>query len=344
MSGGTMAPSRETTRPNETSHAVEMRGQWKHYLNRIAIFLLLSSMVAAGWPGGEVKRPRILGISHMALFVSDLQKSRWFYEDFLGYAEPYNLKRDDGSVRIAFIKINEDQYIELFTDSPKQEGQLNHIAFYTDSAEGLRANLASLGAKVPEKVGKGKIGNSNFNITDPNGHTVEIVQYEPDSWTRRAEGKYLPDTRISTHMAHQGVTVAALDASTKFYGGILGFQEFWRGSSSGKVLSWVNMRVPDGQDYLEFMLYSKPPDAREMGVKNHICLVTSDIEKAVASLKARPAAKSYTLPIEIKVGVNGKRQANLFDPDGTRIELMEPNTLDGKPVPPSAAPPPNAMR
>jgi len=308
--------------------------------NRITIFLLLSNIVAAALSGGEVSRPRILGISHMALFVSDLEKSRWFYEDFLGYAEPYNLKRDDGSVRIAFIKINEDQYIELFTDSSKQEGQLNHIAFYTDSAEGLRANLASLGVKVPEKVGKGKIGNSNFNITDPDGHTVEIVQYEPDSWTRRAEGKYLPDTRISTHMAHEGVTVAALDPSTKFYGGILGFQEFWRGSSSGKVLSWVNMRVPDGQDYLEFMLYSKPPDAREMGVKNHICLVTSDIEKAVASLKARPAAKSYTLPIEIKVGVNGKRQANLFDPDGTRIELMEPNTFDGKPVPPSAAPPP----
>jgi lactoylglutathione lyase len=309
-------------------------------INRTAILLLLSGLIVAARPGDEIKRPRILGISHMALFVSDLQKSRWFYEDFLGYAEPYNLKRDDGSVRIAFIKINEDQYIELFTDAPKQEGQLNHIAFYTDSAEGLRAYLASQGVKVPEKVGTGKIGNSNFNITDPDGHTVEIVQYEPDSRTRRAEGKYLPDARISAHMAHEGVTVGALDPSAKFYGGILGFQEFWRGSSSGKVLSWVNMRVPDGQDYLEFMLYSKPPDAREMGGKNHICLLTSDVEKAVATLKARAAAKSYTLPIEIKVGVNGKRQANLFDPDGTRVELMEPNTLDGKPVPSSAAPPP----
>jgi hypothetical protein len=80
-------------------------------------FLLLSNIVAAALSGDEVSRPRILGISHMALFVSDLQKSRWFYEDFLGYAEPYNLKRDDGSVRIAFIKSNENQYIELFTAS-----------------------------------------------------------------------------------------------------------------------------------------------------------------------------------------------------------------------------------
>ena len=217
---------------------------------------------------------------------------------------------------------------------------MNHISFFTDSAGDMRAYLAAKGVKVPEKVGKGKIGNSNFNITDPDGHTVEIVQYQPDSWTRREKGKHMPDTRISMHIPHVGVLVRQLDASQKFYGDILGFQEFWRGSSSGKVLSWVNMRVPDGGDYLELMLYSTPPDAKQMGVKNHVCLVTPDIEKAVAALEARPARKSYAQPIEIRTGVNGKRQANLFDPDGTRIELMEPNTANGKTVPPSTAPPP----
>jgi lactoylglutathione lyase len=40
------------------------------------------------------------------------------------------------------------------------------------------------------------------------------------------------------------------------------------------------------------------------------------------------------------VGKNGKRQVNLYDPDGTRVELMEAHPADGKPVPPSTAPPP----
>jgi lactoylglutathione lyase len=31
---------------------------------------------------------------------------------------------------------------------------------------------------------------------------------------------------------------------------------------------------------------------------------------------------------------------NLFDPDGTRVELMEPETIDGQPAPPSTLPPP----
>jgi catechol 2,3-dioxygenase-like lactoylglutathione lyase family enzyme len=310
-------------------------------MKRLAISLLLAISFAGSIAGNDVRRPRVLGLSHMALFVSDLKKARAFYEDFLGYEEPYVLKREDGSDRIVFIKINDNQYIELFAENPKQEGHLNHIAFFTDSAQGLREYLASRGIKVPDKVTKGRIGNSNFNIVDPDGHTVEIVQYEPDSWTRREKGKFMPETRVSTRMAHVGVTVGALEASLKFYRDVLGFQEFWRGTSSGTELSWVNMRVPDGDDYLELMLYSKPPDAGQMGTKNHICLFTPDIKKAVAMLESRPERKNYNKPIEIRVGKNGKRQVNLFDPDGTRIELMEPNTVDGKAVPSSTAPPPN---
>jgi lactoylglutathione lyase len=95
---------------------------------------------------------------------------------------------------------------------------------------------------------------------------VEIVQYEPESWTTREKGRFIPDTRISTQMAHAGILVGHLEPATKFYRDVLGFQEFWRGSSSGNELSWVNMRVPDGNDYLEFMLYSKMPDVIRLGL------------------------------------------------------------------------------
>jgi catechol 2,3-dioxygenase-like lactoylglutathione lyase family enzyme len=309
-------------------------------MNRMACVLLFTLFVRGSVIGQKVTRPRVLGVAHMALYVNDLQAARAFYKDFLGFAEPFVLKRDDGSDRIAFIKINDEQYIELFAEAPKQDVHLNHIAFYTDSAPAMLAYLASRGVKVPGTVGKGRIGNSNFNIVDPDGHTVEIIQYEPDSWTLREKSKFMPDTRISTHIAHIGVLIGALDPAMKFYGDVLGFEDIWRGGPSSDVLSWVNMRVPDGKDYLEFMLYSAPPDAAQIGVKNHICLITPDIKAAVAIRESRPSRKSYSRPIEIRVGKNGKRQANLFDPDGTRIELMEPNTVDGKPVPTSKAPAP----
>jgi lactoylglutathione lyase len=65
-----------------------------------------------------------------------------------------------------------------------------------------------------------------------------------------------------------------------------------------------------------------------------------DIEKAKAELESRAASAGYTRPLEIRTGINRRRQLNLYDPDGTRVELMEPHTVDGKPAVSSNAPPP----
>jgi lactoylglutathione lyase len=64
----------------------------------------------------------------------------------------------------------------------------------------------------------------------------------------------------------------------------------------------------------------------------------------MAELNAKPYRAKYQRPIEQHVGVNRKRQVNLFDPDGTRIELMETVTAEGKPAASSTAPPPSAGR
>ena len=63
--------------------------------------------------------------------------------------------------------------------------------------------------------------------------------------------------------------------------------------------------------------------------------------EALARLEASPYRQAYTRPLEIRTGVNRRRQLNLFDPDGTRIELMESRTVDGTPPPPSTLPLPH---
>ncbi|HWC19580.1 MAG TPA: VOC family protein, partial [Terriglobales bacterium] len=189
----------------------------------LRIWILLACVCLAA-PKQDVARPRILGVAHAAFYVSDLGKARNFYEDFLGFQEAFVLKRDDGSIRIAFLKINDAQYVELFTDAAKNDGQLNHIAIYTDSAQQMRDYLAGHGVKVPEKVTKGKTGNYNFTVIDPDGHRLEIVQYEPDSWTGENGGKFLPSTRISSRIMHVGFLVRDLDSAMKFYRDLLGFK------------------------------------------------------------------------------------------------------------------------
>jgi len=291
--------------------------------------------------GPAPRRPKILGVAHIALFVSDLEKARSFYRGLLGFDEPFTLPAPNGGVDIAFVKINDRQWIELFNRPTTGEGQLNHIALYTESAEGMRDYLASRGVAVPERVPKGRTGNKNFTVKDPDGHTVEIVEYQSDSWTGTDAGKHVPDTRLSSRALHVGVLSGSLDRSMAFYGDILGFREFWRGNAAtSKTLSWVNMRVPEGDDYIELMLYEQLPEPSNRGSAHHLCLEVPDVEKAVASFNARPSRSSYARDVAIRTGVNRKRQVNLFDPDGTRVELMEPVTIDGKPAPSSVLPPP----
>lgn len=300
-------------------------------------FLLCLTLAAFG--AIESKRPRLLGVAHMAVFVSDIEKARGFYRDLLGFQEPYDLKNTDGSLSMTFFKVNEDQYIEVFPGLKPEQDRLNHIAFATDDAAELRAFLAARGVQVPASASKVRIGNTSFNVKDPEGHTLEFTQYEPSGWTRREAGKFLSDKRISTRIMHVGILVGDAPQTTKFYGDVLGLKEFWRGNSANsQFVSWINMRLPDSQDYIEYMLYSDLPAPTQRGSQHHICLEVPDIEKALARLQANPYRKSYTRPMEVRTGVNRRRQLNLFDPDGTRIELMEPRTVDGQPPPASTLP------
>jgi len=312
-------------------------------MKKIVLCAMLTTAVA-GWIFSATtdapKRPKILGVAHIALAVHDVEKTRAYYKDFLGFGEPYKLDNADGSLSMTFIKVNDRQYIEIFPEKSAGTDRLLHISVETDDAEAMRVYLRSKGIKVPDTVAKGRIRNSNFNITDPDGHTVEIVQYEPDGLTVFNKGKFMDGPRISTRMSHVGITVGSLEPAMKFYGDVLGFTEIWRGSKDGKALNWVNMKVPDGDDYLEFMLYDRKPDLTALGTLHHLCFEVPDIGKAVAELEGRRDLAHYTKPMDIKTGVNRRRQVNLFDPDGTRSELMEPKTVDGEPTPSATAAPP----
>jgi lactoylglutathione lyase len=301
---------------------------------------LLMLTIAAMLPAAEPGRPKITGVAHAAFFVSDIGKARTFYRDLLGYQEPFDLKNNDGSLSLTFIKINDRQYVELFPEKEKGSDRLNHMSIETTDAEAMRTYLASRGVKTPARVAKNRIGNLSFNVTDPDGHTLEITQYLVDGASMKQAGKLAGPERISGRMAHFGILVGALEPAMKFYRDILGFEETWRGTRDPKQLSWVNMKVPDGDDYIEFMLYDQLPEPGKRGSAHHVCLFVPDMDAALAIIEPRSRKTGYARPLEIRTGVNRRRQLNLFDPDGTRVELMEPQTVDGKPAPSSNAPPP----
>ncbi len=312
------------------------------YVYGVGGFLLAASELDVLAQGASPPRPRITGISHVGYFVSDLPKAIAFWHDLLGFDESYDLKKQGSDdVRIAFIKINDHQHIELFNEAPTAApNMMSHVCFTVDDLEQMRAYLRAKGFDVkPNNGAKTRAGDYAFEIRDPDGTLIEFVESLPTGMEAQAAGKFMPAARIATSIYHVGFLAGNSEKSIAFYHDILGFNETWRGASDPKELSWINMQVPDGNDYIELMLYGKLPTT--FGGKNHISLVVPDVQKSIADLEARPAYKTYGKPIDMHVGKNGKRQVNLYDPDGTRVELMEARTVDGKPVPSSNAPPPS---
>ena len=321
------------------------------HLNRplvLAVLALATGRLLGGEPAGTPVRPRITGLSHVALWVKDLARSRAFYTGYLGFAEPYSLANADGSVSIAWVKINDRQSVELFpisASTPAGGDSLYHIVLETDDAKAMLEYLRARGVRapggkaLPAAPPRGRIGNLNFFTEDPDHHIVEFVQYEPDGWTLGNAGKFTPGTRVSGRMSHAGITVRNLGKSLAFYRDILGLTETWRGSSDGVTLSWVTEKVPEGTDYIELMLVKQEPTSEQLHILHHLCLEVGSTGAVSGQLKDRKLPEGCRLPDPARIGRNHKRQINCYDPDGTRVEIMEA-VPEGGPAPSSPAPPP----
>lgn len=286
--------------------------------------LLVSRAVLNGRPRPAV-RPAIVGVAHIGLRTDDMMAARKFYGGILGYQEPFSLDKPDGSgLMLTYFKVNDHQYIEVFPElKDAKQDRLSHISFETTDAEQLRDYLASKGIKVPERLEPRLDRDLGFDVKDPDGHTVEFVQYTPNSIHMQAAGKFLPEGRVSERMIHVGVTVKDRAAADHFYKDILGFKEFWHGGMTDNETDWVDMRVPEGTDWLEYMLNVKDPDPRTLGVMHHFALGVPSVKTGYEAVSKR----GYASDEKPQVGRDGKWQFNMYDPNLTRVELMEPKPV-----------------
>jgi catechol 2,3-dioxygenase-like lactoylglutathione lyase family enzyme len=156
-------------------------------------------------------------------------------------------------------------------------------------------------------------------VDDPEGRRIEFVQYLPGSIHEVRFGKLLPDTRVSDHMIHAGFIVHDRAAEDLFYKEILGFKLMWFGGMKDDEIKWVDMRVPDGSDWIEYMLGNVNPSPRTRGIMNHMALGVKDIQAA----DKKVLAHGFMPGEQPKIGRDGKWQLNLYDPDLTRVEMME---------------------
>ncbi len=279
-------------------------------MKRITVFVLLLNLCAFAQTKA-VTRPHILGIDHVSFYTTDPDGVKKLYADLLGLASAAPTEAGETLRYLAGT-----QWIG-YSPAPdaKATDRMDHVAFSTDNIAGLRRYLVDKGFK-PSQIQGQSDHSLSFTMNDPEGHHIEFVE--------RAKGDAAPavPSAVSRHMIHTGFLIYNRDAEDHFYLEILGFRPYWHGGMKEGETDWVALQVPDGTDWLEYMLNQPPhPDLQLTGVMNHISLGVADMKKAQAIMEShgwKPHGDE-----QAEIGKDGKWQLDVFDPDLSRVELME---------------------
>jgi catechol 2,3-dioxygenase-like lactoylglutathione lyase family enzyme len=281
---------------------------------------MLAFAASAQLPDKPITRPRITGISHLAIYTSNAAATDHYYREIIGAAKLTD-PEDPKGVRYAF---SATQFVEVL---PLPEGaginRLDHTAWNTDDAEGMRRYLGSKSYKVPPRVERGADGSRWFDVKDPEGNKVEFVQ-PPE----HPKAPAMPDV-IGHHIIHVGFLVHNRAVEDTFYRDLLGFRPYWFGGMAEGKIDWVSQQAPDTHDWLEYMLTSGPSGTgipatmtqHNLGVLDHLSIGVVSVEAAYKVLEAGNRLGG-THDDHPKIGKDGKGQFNLYDPDGIRLELM----------------------
>jgi catechol 2,3-dioxygenase-like lactoylglutathione lyase family enzyme len=197
--------------------------------------------------------------------------------------------------------------------------RLDCIGFSTSDADALRRYLGARGVSVPKAVTVERDGSRSFLVHDPEGNKIEFTQEgdHPVPMPKSAS------RRLSTHIVHAGYVVRNRAEMDRFYKDLLGFHLYWQGGSKDGEIDWVMMQVPGGTDWIEYMLYLPAhPSRAQMGSANHFSpgvVSIGELQKKLERRGWKPAANRNPQVL----GVDGKLQLDIADPDGTRVEFME---------------------
>jgi catechol 2,3-dioxygenase-like lactoylglutathione lyase family enzyme len=113
-------------------------------------------------------KPRLVGINHVALQVDDIEEAVAFYTDLF---EPTDVNRSVPCA--AFIRMG-DQFLALFERGPRTEEP--HFGLVVDDKEAARRRFEEAGVDV--------LPGRFFDIRDPSGNRLQIVQYDEIQFTK----------------------------------------------------------------------------------------------------------------------------------------------------------------
>lgn len=141
-------------------------------------------------------------LAHVAIKVKDLKKTLDFYVGKLGFAEMMRLHKPDGAVWLIYLRVTDDQYIEIFPGAVEDRAPgwdangVNHFCLGVDDLDAVVAELAQVGVPLLLEKKMGADNNYQAWIEDPDGNRIELMQMMPEAMQFEAIRRLRRESRM----------------------------------------------------------------------------------------------------------------------------------------------------
>ena len=111
---------------------------------------------------------------HAALVVRDLDKSKWFYSDVLGFSA---LERPDFGFPGLWFQVGPVTQLHLMVIEESIPETMRHFALEVADFDETIQTLNARGIKIVEGPGKREDGSDFLFCKDPDGNLIEITKH-----------------------------------------------------------------------------------------------------------------------------------------------------------------------
>jgi catechol 2,3-dioxygenase-like lactoylglutathione lyase family enzyme len=125
------------------------------------------------------------GVNHIGISTRNYDAALEFYRNTLGAKEAFTIRNDDGTVRITYLQLSRDTFIELLPAAAGEPAGVAHIGIETADLEASVAALRADGVAVGDPT----VGVSKAHVArirDADGVQIEVMQMGADSLQRQA--------------------------------------------------------------------------------------------------------------------------------------------------------------
>jgi lactoylglutathione lyase len=127
----------------------------------------------------------ITGVGHIAIKVTDLDRSLDYYSTRLGFPEMLRLFNEDGTCWLVYLRITDDQYLEIFPGAENDRAPgwnvngVNHTCLIIDDLDATVGRIEAAGITLLSPIKDGLDGNRQAWLEDPDGNRIELMEMSP---------------------------------------------------------------------------------------------------------------------------------------------------------------------